>query len=91
MKKGKKLLRNVLIIAIAIYIIYVLVNQQKTLNEYSETTEQLQQQIAEEESNKEELNKKKEDVNSLEFIQEMAREKLDMYLPNERVYVDQGM
>lgn len=91
MKKGKKLLRNVLIIAIAIYVIYVLVNQQKTLNEYSETTEQLQQQIAEEESNKEELNKKKEDVNSLEFIEEMAREKLDMYLPNERVYVDQGM
>ena len=91
MKKGKKLLRNVLIIAIAIYIIYVLVNQQKTLNEYSETTEQLQQQIAQEENNKEELNKKKEDVNSLEFIQEMAREKLDMYLPNERVYVDQGM
>ena len=25
----------------------------------------------------------------LEYIEEVAREKLDMYLPNERVYVNQ--
>ena len=38
-----------------------------------------------------ELAKKKDDVNSLEFIEQTAREKLDMYYPNERVYVDKGM
>jgi len=32
----------------------------------------------------------KENVDSTEYIEEMAREKLDMYLPNERVYVDMG-
>ena len=37
------------------------------------------------------LNQQKDNVNSLDFIEEMAREKLDMYHPNERVYVDQGM
>ena len=37
------------------------------------------------------LSKRKEDVNSLEFIEQMAREKLDMYYPNEKVYMDQGM
>ena len=26
-----------------------------------------------------------------EFIEEMARERLDMYYPNEKVYVDKGM
>ena len=91
MKKSKKILRNLLIIAIAIYVIYIFINQQKTLNEYSKNTEELNQQIALEKQTNEDLNQQKDNVNSLEFIEEMAREKLDMYYPNERVYVDQGM
>ena len=91
MKKNKKILRNLLIIAIIIYVAFVLIDQQKTLNEYSKNTEELNQQIASEKQTNEDLNQQKENVNSLEFIEEMAREKLDMYHPNERVYVDQGM
>ena len=91
MKKNKKILRNVFIIAVIIYIVFVFINQQKTLNEYSQNTEDLTQQIASEEEKNEDLNQQKDNVNSLEFIEEMAREKLDMYYPNERVYMDQGM
>ena len=91
MKKNKKILRNILIIIVAIYVIFVFVNQQKTLNEYSKNSEELTEQIATEKANNEELNLKKEDVNSLEFFEEMARDKLVMYKPNERVYVDNGM
>lgn len=89
--KKKKILRNLFIIAIIIYVAFVLIDQQKTLNEYSKNTEELNQQIASEKTTNEELNEQKENVNSLEFIEEMAREKLDMYYPNERIYVDQGM
>lgn len=91
MKKTRKILRNLIFVIIAIYMIFVLVNQQKTLNRYSKNAEELQQQIATEEANKEELLQKQEDVNSLEFIEEMAREKLDMYYPYEKIYVDTGM
>ncbi len=91
MKKNKKILRNIFIVAIFIYIVFVFINQQKTLNEYNNDTEELTQQIASEKATNEELNQKKDDVNSLDFIEEMAREKLDMYYPNERVYIDQGM
>ena len=91
MKKNRKILRNLLIIAIVVYIAFVFINQQKTLNEYSKNTEELNQQIASEKATNEELNQQKDNVNSLEFIEEMAREKLDMYYPNERVYMDQGM
>ena len=91
MKKNKKILRNIFIVAIFIYIVFVFINQQKTLDEYSNDTEELTQQIASEKATNEELNQKKDDVNSLDFIEEMAREKLDMYYPNERVYIDQGM
>ena len=91
MKKNNKIIRNLLIIAIVIYIAYVFINQQKTLNQYSKNTEELNQQIASEEATNEDLKQQKDNVNSLEFTEEMAREKLDMYYPNERVYMDQGM
>ncbi len=91
MKKNKKILRNIFIIAIIVYVAFVFINQQNTLNDYNKDTEKLNQQIASEEATNENLNEQKENVNSLEFIEEMAREKLDMYYPNERVYMDQGM
>ena len=35
-----------------------------------------------------ELLEKKQNIDSTEFIEEIARDKLGMYLPNERVYID---
>lgn len=91
MKKSKKIYKKLLILAICVYIVFTLINQQKTLNQYNEQSQKLSEQIAQEQENKEELAKKKDDVNSLEFIEQTAREKLDMYYPNEKVYMDQGM
>lgn len=89
--KKNKLLKRILILIIAVYTVFTLVNQQKTLNEYGKNSEELNTQIAEAEEKKEELTKQKDNVDSLEFIEQTAREKLDMYYPNEKVYVDQGM
>ena len=91
MRKNKKLYKKLLILGIALYVIFTLINQQKTLNQYDKDNQELVAQIEEEKENKEELAKKKEDVSSLEFIEQTAREKLDMYYPNERVYMDRGM
>ena len=87
----KKIYKKILILLIGIYVVFVLINQQNTLNQYSQESEELSKKIQEEQEAKEELAKKKDDVNSLEFIEQTAREKLDMYYPNERVYVDTGM
>ena len=91
MKKSRKLYRNLIILAIGLYVIFTLISQQNTLNQYSQNAKDLSQKIEEEKEIKEELAKKKDDVNSLDFIEQMAREKLDMYYPNERVYIDKGM
>lgn len=91
MKINRKLYRNLIILAIGLYVIFTLINQQSTLNQYTQDIQDLSKKIETEEQNKEDLAKKKEDVNSLEFIEQTAREKLDMYYPNERVYVDRGM
>lgn len=89
--KKNKLLKRILILIIAVYAVFTLVNQQKILNEYGKNSEELNTQIAEAKEKKEELTEQKDNVNSLEFIEQTAREKLDMYYPNEKVYVDQGM
>lgn len=91
MKTNKKIYKKLLILGIAIYVIFTIVNQQKTLSLYDENSKTLETQIAEENKKNEELEQKKEDVNSLDFIEQMAREKLEMYYPNERVYMDAGM
>lgn len=89
--KKKKLLKRLIILLIAIYVIFTLVNQQKTLNQYSKNSEELNTKIADAEEEKEELTKQKDNVDSLEFIEKTARDMLDMYYPNERVYINQGM
>jgi len=91
MKKKNKLYKKLIILCVALYAIFTLTSQQKTLNQYTENTEELKVKIAEQESYKQDLENEKENVNSLEFIEQMAREKLDMYYPNERVYTDKGM
>lgn len=91
MKKNQKIYKKLLILAIIIYVIFTLINQQKTLNQYSSNSKELTAQIEEQQEYKEELAKKKDNVTSLDYIEQTAREKLDMYYPNERVYVDRGM
>ena len=66
-------------------------NQQKSLATYKNQKEYYEELIAEQEQTNKELTELKENVNSKEYVEEMAREKLDMYLPNEKVYMDTGM
>ena len=61
------------------------------MNQYAKDKESLATELQEEKEYKEQLAREKDEVNSLEFIENTAREKLDMYLPNERVYVDAGL
>ncbi len=88
MKNKKTILKKLIFIAILIYAIITFIQQQKVLNTYTSQKESLDAQIAEAEEYQEELNEEKANVNSPEYIEAIAREKLDMYLPNERVYVD---
>ena len=45
MKKSKKIYIKLLILVIGIYVIFTLINQQKTLNQYSQETQELSQKI----------------------------------------------
>ena len=87
-QKMKNLLKKVLILIFIIYFIYTIISQQKTLNAYAKEKEKINEQIDVAEEAQTELMKMKENINSDEYIEQIDREKLEMYYPNERVYID---
>ena len=90
MKKSKKIVKIIVILILVIYAILTFINQQKTLNQYSKNYDDLTSQIEKQKEYNEQLSKKKQEIQSDNFIEDLAREKLDMYLPNEKVYMDTG-
>ena len=89
--KKNKLLMNAFIIALIIWIV-MLIKQQINISQYKDDIKDLSSKIevAEKEldDNKQNLEQEKKNTDSLEYIEKLAREKLGMYLPNERVYID---
>lgn len=90
MKIMKNILKKVFLIAVGVYIISMFISQQQLLNTYQKEIGKYETQKQEAEETKESLIAMKDNVNSPEYIEEIAREKLGMYLPNERVYIDIG-
>ena len=66
------------------------IHMKNTLNSYKKSYAYYQTQLDNQNKYKEELTEIKNNINSPEYIEKIAREKLDMYLPNERVYIDIG-
>lgn len=90
MLRMKKMFKNVIIVGVILYTSITFINQQKTLNAYKNQQNVLSEKIAEQKEYKDTLLATKENISSPDYIEEIAREKLDMYLPNERVYIDMG-
>ena len=90
MKKNKFLI-PIFFIALIIWGV-VLIRQQKNIIQYQREIKELSAKInvAQDELNQSKQNLEEEinKSNSPEYIEKIAREKLGMYLQNERVYVD---
>lgn len=86
----KKLLKKVIIVICIFYFGITVYNQQKILNRYKSDIASTKKEIAEGTEYKESLVVLKENASSLEYIEKIAREKLNMYKPNEKVYIDIG-
>ena len=86
----RKNYKKIIFIAIVTYVCYTFLMQEKNINAYKKQQADYGIQLALEKEQQEELLILKNNANSPEYIEKMAREKLDMYLPNERVYIDIG-
>ena len=87
---NNKLIKKICFIGIGIYVMCIFINQQKTLNSYKTSQSYYKQEIETKLAYQKTLKKTKSNINSEEYIEEIAREKLDMYLPNEKVYIDKN-
>lgn len=87
MKKSIKF-KRLIIIALLIYVVYTLFVQQKTLNAYKAEENSYNEELVQAREKNQDLLNLKSNLDSTDYITEVAREKLGMYLPNERVYID---
>ena len=86
----KNILKKVILIIVGIYLVITFIKQQKKINSYNSNIDYLSTKIEEAQDNKAELTAVRDNINSPEYIEEVAREKLNMYKPNEKVYIDIG-
>lgn len=78
------------LVAIFIYLSYIALGQQKLLSAKSIEMSKIENKIAEEKKVNEELKAEKEMIDSDEYKEKIAREKLGMVKKGERVFVDIG-
>ena len=86
----KNILKKVILIIVGIYLVITFIKQQKKINSYDSNIDYLSTKIEQAQDNKAELTAIRDNINSPEYIEEVAREKLNMYKPNEKVYRDIG-
>lgn len=86
--KRNKLLKKILLIIAFSYVAVILINQQKTISSYDAQQEYYTAKVKEAQEYNKTLEAEKQNLNSKEYIEKIAREKLNMYAKNERVYID---
>ena len=88
--KNRELIKRICLIGLSIYVVGIFVNQQKTLNSYKTAQKYYKEEIETKVAYQKTLKETQSNIDSKEYIEKVAREKLDMYLPNERVYIDKS-
>jgi cell division protein FtsL len=89
MNKRKSSKWSVLVvIGFMIYFVYVLIGQQKVLYAKNVEMNNVQAKVAEEMSLNEDLKNQKEMLATDEYVEKVAREKLGMVKPGEKIFID---
>lgn len=86
--KMNRLIKKFFLVMVVLYVSITFINQQKSINAYNNEQDNLKSKIEQQKEYQQTLLATKENISSPEYIEELAREKLDMYLPNEKVYKD---
>ena len=81
---------SIVLLIVIVYAFFSIIDIQEKISRYNKDITYYNSQKEELNNKKEELLATQENVNSEEYIEEIARKQLDMYLPNETVYVEIG-
>ena len=87
-KNTKSLIIYLIIFAFVVAVsINAIINQESKKQEIKMQISQYEDELEKLKSEKEDLIEQKEKINTDKYIENVARNKLDMFLPNEKVYV----
>ena len=87
-KNTKSLIIYLIIFAFVVAVsINAIINQESKKQEIKMQISQYEDELEKLKSEKEELIEQNEKINTDKYIENVARNKLDMFLPNEKVYV----
>lgn len=75
-------------LCIVAYFLYLMFQQEKVLSKQRSEIGKIEARIEEQKGIKSELQNQKEKVNSDEYVEKIAREKLGMVKPGEKIYID---
>lgn len=84
----KKMMIAAAVAAVALYFIYVLIWQQVAISNKNSEIEELRMQVNSASEESERLKQEVENLNDPEYLERVARERLGLVRPNERVFVD---
>jgi cell division protein FtsL len=87
-RKKKSKLGLFVIVGILVYFSYVVIDQQKILYAKENQMTTIEKKIDEQKRLNEELQRQKKILNTDEYAEKVARDKLGMIKPGERVFVD---
>ncbi|HHW31415.1 MAG TPA: septum formation initiator family protein [Clostridiaceae bacterium] len=87
-KRKKPMLSLILVTGFFIYFIITLIEQQRIINFKNNEAKNIRAKIQSEMQLNEELKKFKENLYSDEYIEKIAREKLGMVKPGEKIFFD---
>lgn len=84
----KKIIITGVAVIAAIYFIYILIWQQIAISNKNNEIDQLKQRVTAAGEESERLKQEVENLNDPDYLERVAREKLGLVRPNERVFVD---
>ena len=84
----KRLALSLFVLVFCVYFVCKVISQQTVLSRKNDEIQSINAQIETASRETERLNSELESVNDPEYMERMAREKLGLVAPNERVYID---
>lgn len=90
MKKfnNNKWFSRLILLAVFGYVVYTLITQQVSLNKLDKEYTYYENKHIEQQCRNQDLKEEKESINSDAYIEQVARDKLGLVMPNETIYID---
>lgn len=85
---SKRIVYAAVVTAVALYFVSTVVSQQISLSKQNKQIEELENKISEAQKESEDLKNQVDNLNNPEYIEKVARERLGLIRPNERIFVD---